>query len=39
MEVKLWQSELVYSVDHDLRLKADYSPRLGRWTVVQQSNL
>ena len=24
------------SVDHDLRLKADHSPRLGRWTVVQR---
>jgi hypothetical protein len=24
------------SVDHDLRLRADYSPRLGRWTVVQR---
>jgi hypothetical protein len=24
------------SVDHDLRLKADHSPRLDRWTVVQR---
>ena len=24
------------SVDHNLRLKADHSPRLGRWTVVQR---
>jgi hypothetical protein len=24
------------SVDHDLRLEADHSPRLGRWIVIQR---
>ena len=24
---------------HDLRLKADHSPRLGRWTVVQREQI
>ena len=24
------------SVDHNLRLKADHNPRLGRWIVIQR---
>jgi hypothetical protein len=27
------------SVDHNLRLKADHNPRLGRWIVIQQEPL
>jgi hypothetical protein len=39
VEIGLWMvglAEAVDSVDHDLRLKADHSPRLGHWTVVQR---
>jgi hypothetical protein len=28
--------DVLDSVDHDLRLKADHGPRLDRWTVVQR---
>jgi len=28
-----------YSVDHNLRLKADHNPHLGGWTVVQREQL
>ena len=27
------------SVDHNLRLKADHNPRLGRWIVIQREPL
>jgi len=31
------QKEVIIDpVDHNFRLKADHSPRLGRWTVVQR---
>jgi len=28
------QATVLFSVDHDLGLKADHSPRLGRWIVI-----